>query len=249
MGSARYDRIGCNYSQFRRTEPTWAAQINAALGSAATVLNVGAGTGSYEAVGRDLIALEPSRVMIDQRSAEASPCVQGVAEGLPFADDAFDATMGVLTMHHWPDREAGLREVARVAPRHVYTVYETTPAHQLWLIDYFPEVRTLPMERAAPDAALIDEVLRVIDEQVLWVPRDCVEGFAAASWARPHDYLDPDMQDAISLFALSEPEVRRRGTEQLAADLDSGLWDEKYGHLAELDEGDFGYRMVVAERR
>lgn len=249
MGTARYDAIGRNYSQFRQTEPTWAAQLDAALGPAQHVLNVGAGTGNYENLNRRVSALEPSKVMIEQRDVTASPCVQGVAEALPFVDDAFDATMGVLTMHHWPDRLAGLAELARVAGRHVYTVYEAASAQEFWLLDYFPETRLLPMERAAPNAATIDSVLRVIDEQILWVPRDCVEGFAAASWARPHDYLDPEMQRAISLFALSEPNVRERGTAKLAADLESGAWHDKYGDMLELDQADFGYRLVIAERR
>ncbi len=249
MGSARYDTIGRNYSQFRRTEPNWEAQIRDALGGAQNVLNVGAGTGSYEGAARSITSLEPSRVMIDQRSEGAAPCVQGVAEALPFASDTFDATMGVLTMHHWPDRVAGLREAARVAPHHVYTVYETASAHTFWLTDYFPETRLLSTEKQAPNADSIDEVLRVVDEQVLWVERGCVEGFAAASWARPHDYLNPEMQNAISLFALSEPEVRERGTAQLRADLESGAWHDRYGELAELERADFGYRLVVAERR
>lgn len=249
MGTARYDTIGRTYARFRHTEPSWHDLIKHALGAARRVLNIGAGTGNYEDIEADLLALEPSRVMIDQRSARSAPCVQGVAEALPFADDAFDATMGVLTMHHWPDREQAFAELARVAPRHVYTVYDTTLTSDFWLLDYFPETRHDPMEVNAPTPDLLGNYFDVIDVQVLWVPRECSEGFAAASWARPHDYLDPEMQQAISLLALTDPEVRRRGTERLRDDLASGAWAERYAEVASLERADFGYRLVTVERR
>ena len=249
MPEARYDTIGANYAQFRHTEPTWEAEIRDALGSAASVLNIGAGTGNYEDLGRRVIALEPSRVMLDQRAPQAAPAVQGVAEHLPFADDSFDATLGVLTMHHWPDRHRGLREAARVAPLHVYTVYDPLETTHFWLLDYFPETRRSPMEVNAPTPTVIDEVLAVREVRTLWVPRDCKEGFAAGSWAHPHQYLDPEMQQAISLLAMADPEVLARGTAELQADLDSGAWYEKYGDIADLARADFGYRLVIAERR
>lgn len=246
--SARYDRIGLNYSDFRRTEPTWLQAIDAALGDAATVLNIGAGTGNYEDQNRFVASIEPSRTMLGQRSAGRDRATQGVAEALPFADDAFDATMGVLTMHHWHDRVAGLQEAARVAERHVFTLYEKF-AHAMWLVEYFPESLALDMEVDPPTAGFIDQVLEVIDEQILWVPADCNEGFAAASWARPHDYLDPAKQRAISCLAMLPDHVRAAGTERLRADLDSGEWHAKHGHLLELGKADFGYRLVTARRR
>lgn len=246
----RYDRIGHTYSRFRHTEPTWLDEIDDALGDATRVLNVGAGTGNYESMaGRSITALEPSGVMLKQRPSDAAPAVQAVAEAMPFPDDSFDAVMGVLTVHHWTDRAAGLREVARVADRLVLTVYDTSVTMDFWLLDYFPETRTMPMEVNAPNTATVDRFMRVLEERILWVPRDCKEGYSAASWARPHDYLDPERQTAISLLALSSPEVRARGTAQLAADLESGEWHRKYAHLADLDRADFGYRLVTAERR
>lgn len=253
MAKARYDTIGRNYSEHRYTEPTWAAEISDALGDATTVLNVGAGTGNYEAevvaAGRTLVALEPSMVMLAQRPHDAEPVTQAVAEALPFADDAFDATMGVLTMHHWPDRDRAIGELARVAPRHVYTLYESVSSSNFWLIDYFPETRSAPMELNAPTAETLGEAFDVVDVRTLWVPRDCREGFAAGSWARPHDYLNPEKQEAISVLALADPDVRRRGTEQLRADLESGAWYDKYPDMATQERADFGYRLVIAERR
>ncbi len=249
MASARYDTIGQTYARFRHTEPTWRREIVTALGSTDRVLNVGAGTGNYENLDTQVVALEPSRVMIEQRGLTAAPCVQGVAESLPFASDSFDATMGVLTMHHWTDRTAAFAELARVAPRHVYTVYDTALARDFWLFDYFPETRVSPMEVNAPTPTLLDQYFDVVDVRTLWVPRDCREGFAAAAWARPHEYLDPDRQQAISMLAMCDPHVRRRGTEQLRADLESGAWVERYAEIAELDRADFGYRLVTARRR
>ena len=122
---------------------------------------------------------------------------------------------------------------------------KTLETRDFWLLDYFPETRRSEIELNAPTPATIEQVLRVVEVRTLWVPRDCVEGFAAASWARPHDYLDPAMQEAISLFALADPAVRERGTARLRADLESGAWHDRYAELAELDRADFGYRLVI----
>lgn len=245
----RYDTIGHTYSKFRHTEPSWLNEIRNALDGAEAVLNVGAGTGNYESVADRVVALEPSAVMIEQRPDHAAPVAQGVAEALPFADDSFDATLGVLTLHHWTDREAGLTELARVAPRQVITVYDTTVTYNFWLLDYFPETRSMPMEVNAPNADTIDRYLRVTDVRPLLVPRDCHEGFAAASWAKPHEYLEPERQQAISVLALQPPDILAAGTARLAADLESGAWHERYGDQLELEHADFGYRLVTAERR
>lgn len=249
MGEARYDTIGHTYGRYRGTEPTWMAEIDDALAGAARVLNVGAGTGSYEELSGSVIALEPSQVMVEQRAPTAAPVVRGVAEHLPFADDSFDATLGVLTVHHWADRDAGLREVARVAERHVFALYQSMAAHGFWLLDYFPEIGDSELETNAPTASTLAGVLDVIDVRTLWIPRDCREGFAAAAWARPHEYLDPDRQRAISILALLAPEVRERGTTRLRDDLESGRWHHRYAELAELERADFGDRLVIARRR
>lgn len=246
--AARYDSIGQRYSDFRRPEPTWEQQIWQALGSARTVLNIGAGAGSYEPTDRTVVAVEPSATMIDQRPAMAAPAIQGVAEALPFADDTFDVAMGVLTMHHWTDPVRGLTELARVAPRQVLTVYEPAPAHDLWLVDYFPMVRTSDLEVNAPTPEFVGQTLAVTDVQTLWVPRECREGFAGAYWARPERYLDPGVQGSISMIALLDDAHVRYGTERLRSDLDSGRWHDKYAAGLPADRADFGYRLVIAER-
>jgi SAM-dependent methyltransferase len=240
-----YDRIGKGYASKRVPEPAWVAQIDAALGEARSVLNVGAGTGNYEPVDRSVIALEPSSEMLSQRR-NTNPVVRGVAEHLPFADHSFDATMGTLTVHHWRDRTAGLRELQRVSQRQVLVVYDPLVAHEFWMIDYFPEALHSPVETNAPTPASVGEVLDVIDVQTMWIPADCSDGVAAAYWRRPEAYLDPAVQQSMSLLALLPPEVVERGVAQLRADLDDGTWHERHGQLLELDRADYGYRLVIA---
>lgn len=240
-----YDRIGRGYATQRVPEPTWVAQIDAALGDAATVLNVGAGSGNYEPDDRSVVALEPSREMLSQRRS-THPAVRGVAERLPFANGAFDAAMGTLTVHHWRDRTAGLRELQRVSDRQVLVVYDPLVAHSFWMIDYFPEALDSPLESNAPTPEGIDEVLDVVDVQTMWIPADCSDGVAAAYWRRPEAYLDPAVQRSMSLLALLPPDVLERGSAQLRADLDDGTWLARHGHLMELDRADYGYRLVIA---
>jgi hypothetical protein len=240
-----YDRIGQGYATQRVPEPAWVAQIDAALGTAATVLNVGAGTGNYEPDDRSVVALEPSWEMLSQRR-NAHPAVRGTAEHLPFLDRSFDAAMGTLTVHHWRDRAAGLREMQRVSDRQVLVVYNPLVAHSFWLIDYFPEALDSPVESNAPTPEGIGEVLHVVDVQTMWIPADCSDGVAAAYWRRPGAYLDPAVQRSMSLLALLPADVLERGSAQLRADLDDGTWLARHGHLLELDRADYGYRLLIA---
>jgi SAM-dependent methyltransferase len=243
----RYDEIGRTYSATRRTDPRVAAQLHAALADAATVLNVGAGTGSYEPADRAVVACEPSRTMLRQRPAGAAPAVQAVAEALPFADGTFDATLAVLTVHHWTDLERGLRELQRVSERQVVLFFEPGFADGLWLIeDYFPEILDLPTEQTAPDEARLRATLHVERVEPVPVPADCVDGFGGCFWNRPEAYLDPAVQDGMSCFAQLDETARARGTQRLRASLESGEWDAKYGFLRSLAEFDLGYRILVA---
>jgi len=243
----RYDRIGRSYTLTRRTEPRFAARVDAALGDAARVLNVGAGTGSYEPADRAVIAVEPSRTMIEQRPGRAAPVAQAVAEALPFPDASFDATLAVFTVHHWQDPARGLRELARVAPRQVFVSFDASFDADFWLVtDYFPEINTLDTGGAMQAAEGIARVLDVRRVEPLPVPADCVDGFAACFWNRPEAYVDPDVQAGISCLAMLAPDVRARGTEQLRADLASGEWDARHGHLRTRAELDVGYRLIVA---
>jgi SAM-dependent methyltransferase len=243
----RYDVIGRTYASTRRADPRIAAQITAALGDGRRVVNVGAGTGSYEPADRTVVGGDPSLTMLRQRSGSAGPAVQLAAEALPFPDRAFDAALATLTLHHWADIERGLREMARVATRQVILFFDPASTADLWLVgEYFPEILDLGTERAAPDGALIASVLAVQRVEVVPVPADCHDGFGGAYWNRPEAYLDPVVQDGMSCFAQLDPEIVRRGTEQLRRDLESGVWDARHGELRALSEIDIGYRLLVA---
>jgi SAM-dependent methyltransferase len=247
--STRYDKIGTSYTRTRRTEPRIAAQINAALGDARTVVNIGAGTGSYEPTDRDVVAVELSSTMIAQRPIGAAPVVQASSESLPLRDGAFDAALAVFTVHHWTDTRRGLLEMGRVARRQVILSYDAIVEDNFWLMDdYFPEISALDDGNRAYTSQAIGRVLDVKRIEPVLVPSDCVDGFAACYWNRPEAYVDPDVQAGISGIARLDPAVRTRGTERLRADLASGAWDARYGRLRDLDELDVGYRLIVAGR-
>ena len=247
MSATRYDRIGTSYTRTRREDPRIAAQINAGLGDALTVVNVGAGTGNYEPSDRAVTAVEPSPTMFRQRRPGAAPVARAVAGALPFPDDTFDASLAVFTVHHWPDPERGLRELRRVARRQVFLSFDAVLDDEFWLIDdYFPEMRALDTSGDAHAAAGIARVLDVRSVEPVPVPADCIDGFAACYWNRPEAYTDPDVQAGISCLAMLDPDVLARGTERLRADLASGAWDERHGQLRAMTEFDVGYRLIVA---
>jgi SAM-dependent methyltransferase len=243
-----YDLIGGGYAFTRRPDPRVAHQILAALGDARTIVNVGAGTGSYEPAGA--IAVEPSIEMIRQRPVRSAPVVRAIAERLPFADRSFDAALAILTIHHWSDRARGLAELRRVAPeRVVILTYDPDCSDWFWLVkDYLPEIAELDRKRLAPIGDLGRDLgaIRVVP---VVVPADCVDGFLCAFWRRPEAYLDPNVRRAISSFALLPAHTVQRGVDRLAADLRSGRWDERFGHLRRLESVDLGYRLVIAEHR
>ena len=241
-----YDRLASSYASTRRPDPRIAARIDAALGDAETVVNVGAGTGSYEPAGREVTAVEPSAEMIGQRPADAAPAVQASAEALPFADDAFDAAMAVLTVHHWPDREAGLAEMRRVARRRVVIVsFDPAPLRDFWMVrDYFPAIAGLHADRTS-SLALAAE-LPAASVEPIPVPRDCSDLFFAALWARPELVLDPDVVRPMWVWQSLSEDDRRQGSERLAADLASGAWEERNGHLREEEALDLGLRLIVS---
>jgi SAM-dependent methyltransferase len=243
---ALYDRIGRSYAAFRRPDRRIASAIDAALGDAHRVVNVGAGAGSYEPEGRKLVAVEPSHVMIAQRPREAAPAVVATAEDLPFADASVDAAMAVLTDHHWTDRAQGLREMRRVARRRaVVFQHDPSVAGDFWLTrDYLPTFRRrMEGKRLADWMAPLGEIeLRPVP-----IPHDCQDGFLGAYWRRPHAYLDPLVRDGISVFHLLPPEEVAAAVEALRADLDSGEWERRNAGILEREELDLGFRLVVAE--
>jgi SAM-dependent methyltransferase len=243
---ALYDRIGTSYRRFRQPDPRIAAQIGAALGSAHTIVDVGAGTGSYEPPGRRVIAVEPSEVMLAQRPAGAAPAARAVAEALPFPDHSFDAALAILTVHHWSDPARGLGELRRTARRIVILATLAERINELWLTaDYFPGSARARRPDIQPGriAAMLGGEVRI--ETVL-VPRDCTDGFGEAYWGRPEAYLDPDIRASMSACSTLSPAEVDRGVSRLRADLASGRWDERHGHLRRLAELDTGHRLIIA---
>src|SRR5258705_3216268 len=227
MSSAQlYDTIGASYTVTRRTEPRIAAQVWAALGDARTVLNVGAGTGSYEPPGRDVTAVEPSALMRGQRPAGAAPCVAAVAEHLPFEDQSFDAAMAFATVHHWQDPIAGLREMRRVARRVVVFTHDASDTgwrHRFWLTrDYLPEVVGLVAGRPS-----VDQLAGAIGARLepVLIPWDCADGFFEAYWRRPEAYLDDHVRRGMSVWTRVGPEAEQRAVRSLRDDHVSGRCD------------------------
>jgi DNA-binding transcriptional MerR regulator len=245
FGARLYDAIGGAYTATRRTEPRIAAQVWEALGDARTVLNVGAGTGSYEPPGREVIAVEPSAVMRAQRPAGAAPCVAADAESLPFDDQSFDAAMAFSTVHHWQDPIAGLREMRRVARRVVVFTFDASEfgwRRRFWLTrDYLPEVAGLV---AGWSLAELAGAIGARTEPVL-IPWDCADGFFEAYWRRPEAYLDDHVRRAVSMWTRVGPEAEQRAVRSLRDDLASGRWAERNRELADLDAAELGLRLLV----
>ena len=242
-----YDEIGVGYRKLRRPDPRIAAAIALALGDATTVVNVGAGAGSYEPVDRSVIAVEPAKTMIRQRRAGSAPVVQASATGLPFRDESFAAALAVLTVHHWPDRARGLDEMARVARDTVVIVTWDPTSSGFWPVDdYFPAL----VEIDRPNFPLIDEFRRAfgrVEAEPLPIPHDCVDGFLGAYWRRPHAYLDANVRGAISTF--TKLRTLEPGLSRLRDDLENGTWERRCGDLLSRSEMDLGYRLLVSQRR
>ena len=246
LGSMRtsYDTIGVNYSDLRKPDSRIERVVGRALGSAKTVLNVGAGAGSYEPADRQVTAIEPSEEMIRQRSASAAPVVQGYAEDLPFDDNSFDASMAILTVHHWADKEKGLKEMRRVTRGQVVILTYDPSFQGFWLADYFPELVALD-EAQMPRMKDYEEWLGSVEISAVPIPHDCTDGFLCAYWRRPAAYLDPGIRAAMSSFWAIGDISERLG--KLASDLDTGAWAQRNSELLNLDSCDCGYRLVTTK--
>ncbi|MFJ7276056.1 class I SAM-dependent methyltransferase [Kitasatospora sp. NPDC098663] len=241
---ATYDRIGVGYRSIRRPDPRLHALIGAALQGARSVVNVGAGAGSYEPEGAAVTAVDPSQVMLDQHPGRRK--VKAGAEQLPFPGGSFDAAMAVMTVHHWADPERGLAELRRVARRQV--VFTWDPAHrpQLWLLEeYLPEIRELEERRFTPLAQVVD----ALDAHTVLpfpVPHDFTDGYQIAYWRRPEFYLDPVVRQASSTFAELPAAVVQPAIARLRADLESGAWHRRHAELLDQEHMDYGYRLLIA---
>jgi len=241
-----YDTIGATYTLTRRTEPRIAARIWAALGDARTILNVGAGTGSYEPPDRHVLAVEPSARMRSQRLHDAAPCLAGCAENLPFDNQSFDAAMAVCTIHHWQDPVAGLREMRRVARRVVVFLFDTSDPGQFWLTrDYLPEFAAT---RGCTVLASLPELAGAIGARTepVPIPWDCADGFFEAYWRRPAAYLDENVRRGVSVWDAVGPAAEQRAVHSLRADLDSGRWAERNRDLLDLDAAVIGARLLIS---
>ena len=249
-GGTRYERIGRGYASNRREDPRIAALIEGALGDADTVVNVGAGAGSYEPRDRHVIAIEPSDVMATQRPAGLAPAIRATAGALPLRDSSVDAAMAILTVHHWDaEQERGVRELRRVArDRVVILTFDAAVCARMWLVaDYLPELAELD-RRIFPSIGTLTDWLSCPDARVeiVEVARDTPDWTFAAFWAHPERVLDSSVRASTSGFARMAPAVVERVVARLGADLESGAWDGRHGHLRELRAFDAGLRLVVA---
>src|SRR5262245_32441018 len=223
--SALYDSIGINYAELRKPDPRIAKTIEQTLGAAKVILNVGAGTGSYEPADRQLIAVEPSLEMIRKRSPSAARAIQASADDLPFDDKSFEASMAILTIHHWPDKEAGLREMRRVTRGRI-VLLTFDPAHRPWLTDYLPELAALD-EGQAPAMSDYERWLGPVRITPVLVPHDCSDGFLYAYWRRPAAYLDPYIRSGSSSFWAIR-NTAEAGLQKLRRDIETGEWERRY---------------------
>lgn len=245
----RYDLIGEGYSVTRREDPFIASAIREALGDARTVVNVGAGAGSYEPDDRYVVAIEPSDVMAAQRPSTIPPALRASAAGLPLRDDSVDAAMAVLTIHHWDaGLERGIRELRRVAREAVVILtYDPVVSGEMWLMaDYLPEVAELDRRIFPAPEQLAAWLGGRTRSEVVPIPRDTPDWMLGSFWAHPERVLDERARNATSGFARMGASVVERVVRDVRRDLESGAWDERHGHLRQLEVFDAGLRLVVS---
>jgi SAM-dependent methyltransferase len=231
-GDANYATIGAAHAHYRRPDPRIAAHIAEALGAARTVLNVGAGAGSYEPADREVTPVEPSASMRAQRPARLAAAVDATAEDLPFADDAFEAAMTTFSVHQWGDLRAGLREMRRVT-RGPVVILTCDPdlVRTFWLYAYAPEVLDTEARRYPSTVELAGALGGDVTVGKVPVPLDCTDGFNEAYYGRPEALLDPAARLSCSAWSFPGAEVHDRFTRELTRDLADGSWDRRYGHL------------------
>jgi SAM-dependent methyltransferase len=245
-GDADYSVIGKGYARIRQPDPRIARQFHAALGDARTVLNVGAGAGSYEPLDREVTAVEPSASMRAERPENLSRAIDATADTLPFDDDTFDAAMASVTVHQWPDLEHGLGNMRRVTTGPVVILtFDPVPPENWWLIDYVPELFEVEARRMPTIDRISAALGGTTEVQTVMVPVDSTDGFGQAFFGRPESVLDPEVRRALSAWSFLDPAIVERFDAALRRDLMSGDWDRMYGHFRELPEFDGGMRLVI----
>jgi SAM-dependent methyltransferase len=247
-GDFDYEAHGTGYTVQRRTDPRIAELVHTALGSARTVVNVGAGAGSYEPQDRQVTAVEPSALMRAQRPTYLSAAIDAVAEDLPFADNSFDAAMATVTIHQWPDVDRGLRELRRVSRgRVVVLTFDADALDLLWLADYVPELITAERRRYPAIQHIVQVLGGTATVTPVPIPEDCVDGFTEAYYARPERFLDPAVRQSQSAWGFIDPAAEQAGIDRLRADLESGEWDRRYGTLRSEPTFIGSLRLITAE--
>lgn len=244
----RYDRIGRGYARTRREDPRLARRIHQPLGDSRTIVNVGAGAGSYEPRDRYVIAIEPSDVMAGQRPPGLPPAISASAGALPLRDQSVDAATAILTVHHWDqEQQVGVRELRRVARGPIVILtYDAEISGQMWLMaDYLPEVADLDRQIFPKIETLANWLGGTTRVETIEIPSDTPDWTLGSFWAHPERVLDPAARDATSGFARMPPAVVDRVTEAVRRDLESGAWDRRYGHLRDLESFDAGLRLVT----
>lgn len=249
-GDFDYERSGDGYAQIRRPEPAFATRIRRALGGASTLLNVGAGSGSYEPTDLTVTAVEPSASMRSQRPLHLTEAIDAVAEELPFDDDSFDAALASVTVHQWRDLPAGLAEIRRVTTGPVVIMtFDPVALERFWLTDYAPEMMRIESGRM-PSIDLLGQLLGgQIALEHLPIPHGCSDGFAEAFFGRPEAFLSDDVRRSQSAWGFVSPEEERRSVLALTSALEDGSWDARHGALREAATYDGSLRLVISTRR
>ena len=245
--AAIYDNIGAGYDNGRQADNRIRRKIMQAIGDSARVVDIGTGTGNYSPTDRLCVGVDPSQLMLDQRTEAGRPrSVRASAECLPFASDSFDCSLGVLTAHHWPDLHAGLGEMRRTSAQQVLFIREPFRSQtDFWLLDYFPSIMEIEATKRYPTVDDLGQTLRVVDVAQVAVPADCIDGFLGCYWNRPEAFLDPTVRQCISIFSFISPSAEAEGVDRLRHDLASGRWDVEHGSLRSQAEFFVGHQIVV----
>ena len=247
-GDADYGAIGVDYSRYRRPDARIAARISQALGAARTVLNVGAGAGSYEPTDRQVTPVEPSASMRAQRPDGLAAAIDATAEDLPFADGSFDAAMTTFSVHQWGDLRAGLREIRRVTRGPVVIMTgDPERLRRFWLNEYAPGVIDTEGRRYPSLEALSDGLGGPVTATVVPVPLDCTDGFNEAYYGRPEALLDPGARRSCSAWSFVNAAVHDRFTRDLSRDLADGIWDGRHGQLRALPAFEGSLILVTSQ--
>ena len=245
-GDVDYGRYGLGYADHRRADPRIAELVHHALGPARTVVNVGAGAGSYEPGDRSLVAVEPSDAMIAQRADAAGPVVRAVAGALPLSDRAVDASMATVTVHQWPDPVVGLLELRRVTRGPVVVLtFDPDTLDRLWLMEYAPDLYRVERSRYPTIDTVVTALGGSTSVVEVPVPFDCTDGFTEAYFGRPEAFLDPGVRRSQSAWSFVAPEVEASSVERLRSDLRSGRWDSRHGALRTQPRFVGALRLVV----